>query len=128
MENFTEFVAAVRTQMVPEARANATASTLEQIIKYVPAELTLRDLADAWSYLASQGANNDDPRIAGRRKTCGELAKIADQFTEGIGIDATNATTIDAWRIWRDTFAYSDDPRQKAMAETFDRELNELTA
>ncbi len=127
MENFDEFVAAVRTQMTPEPRANATANTLEQLEQHISENLTLRDLVDAWSYLASQEANNDDPRIAGRRKTCGELAGIAGKFTEGIGIDATRAATIETWHLWRDTFAYSDDPRQKAMAATFERELRELS-
>ena len=128
MENFNEFVAAVRTQMTPEARANATANTLEQLVQFVPETLTLRDLADAWSYLAAQEASNDDPRIAGRRATCGELAKIADQFTAGIGIDGTNATTIEAWQTWIAVFSGVNDPRQKVMAATFERELSELQA
>ncbi len=124
MENFEQFVEDVRSQLQPSPRANATAGTLVQLQSYIPEDLSLADLASAWFVLAAP-QNEDDVRIAARRKTCEELATIAAQLDPGEG-DVSVA--IPVWREWRNAFVATGDPRQNAMAETFARELRELQA
>jgi hypothetical protein len=125
MENFDQFVAAVRTTLQPEPRANATASTLEQLGALVPEYVILADLAVAWQAIADNAVDGEDIPVQKRRETCGELAHLATLFTDLAG-DISNA--CDAWEAWIAVFSGVDDPRQQAMAKTFARELNELTA
>lgn len=124
MANLDQLVKAVKAQMQPEPRALATAYTLQQVNVYTPVEVTLADLVTGWKVL-SQPKNKagEEIAIAQRRVTCGELARIASQFTTEAG---SLALAIKTWDIWQKAFKDRDDPRQTAMAKTFARELVEL--
>lgn len=126
MNHFDQFVAAVKEQMRPEPRANATAATLQQLSAYIPDNVTLADLAAAWGMLAHPQGGEEPGNVKGRRATCGELASIAAQFTNSE--EGEIARAAQAWHVWRNAFAASGDARQNAMAETFARELRELEA
>lgn len=122
---FEQFVEVVKSQMQPPARANATASTLQQLSTLVPAGVTLADLAAGWRVLARPLQPDEEMKRAKRRATCGELADLAGEITSEPG-NMTQA--VKAWRAWTVAFEKSDDPRQAAMAATFAREYRELQA
>ena len=123
MKMFNELVEAIKVQIQPVARAHTIASTLQQLSVYVPNGVTLADLIVGWQKLAQLSMQEDDDATMQRRKTCGELAKVASQFT----IDQGNlAQATETWRIWSEAFKNRDDRRQAAMAKTFTRELAEL--
>jgi hypothetical protein len=118
-----QLIATVKAQMQPPPRALATASTLQQLSIFIPNEVTLADLVVGWQTLARAPQQQEAPAVSQRRVTCGELAHLAAQFTTDQG---DLAQAIETWRIWRNAFQKSDDPRQVAMATTFARELMEL--
>jgi hypothetical protein len=124
--NLEQLIEAVKSEMQPTPRANATAATLQQLSVFIPTEVTLADLIVGWQTL-SHPKGEEEPKIVQRRLTCGELARLAAPFTTEHG---DLAQAIKTWSIWINVFAYKDknDPRQKAMTETFTRELAELQA
>jgi hypothetical protein len=122
----TNFIEAVRAGLEPTPRGNATANTLGQLLsQFTPSGIELADLATAWKLLAVPPHEGDEGPVLSRRTTCGELAAIASQFTTSEG---HLGQAIVAWQAWHMAFEGSDDPRQKAMATTFERELHELEA
>ena len=123
MINIEEFAQAVKDQLEPEARAAHTAATLKQLATFAPSDVTLADLAWGWQRLSAPQAN-EEPATVARRKTCGELAGIALQFTN-LG---QKEQAVKAWDCWQAAFTPSMDPRQAAMGQTFSRELAELQA
>lgn len=123
IENLDHLIEAVKTQMQPPPRATATANTLQQLSIFIPNEVTLADLIVGWQILSRPLQQNEEPAVAQRRVTCGELAQIASQFAPDQG-NRTNA--IQTWDIWANAFKNSNDPRQTTMAKTFARELAEL--
>lgn len=123
MDPFDQLLEAVKSQMQSSPRALATASTLEQLRGLLPAAVTLADLALGWRMLAQPCQQQEDPATTQRRRTCAELAAIADQLTSKQG---NLPGAIEAWQAWRDAFQGSTDPRQAAMAKTFAREAEEL--
>lgn len=125
MANLDQLVASVKTQLQPPPRANATASTLQQLSALVPSDVELADLIAGWRVLAQSSQPGEDPATVQRRVTCGELAELASQFTTDPG---NRALAIKAWQAWYTAFKDSDDPRQAAMARTFARELHEIEA
>jgi hypothetical protein len=125
MADLDQLIATVKSHMQPPPRANATANTLQQLSIFIPTDVMLADLALGWRTLAHASKQEEEPATTQRRVTCGELATMAAQFATGQG---NLAQVIKTWRIWRDAFQKSDDPRQTAMAGTFARELMELQA
>ena len=121
--NLDQLIETVKSQMQPPPRAMATASTLQQLSTFIPDEVTLADLVVGWQALSHSSEEKEEPAISQRRVTCGELANMASQFTTDQG---KLAQTIKAWQYWLEAFKNSGDPRQEAMAKTFDRELKEL--
>jgi hypothetical protein len=121
--HFDQLIEAVKAQMQPPERAQKTASTLQQLSIFVPYDVTLADLAAGWYTLSRALQEDEELLISRRRTTCGELANMAAQVTTEQGNLEQAAKT---WRIWRDAFKKSDDPRQAAMAKTFARELAQL--
>jgi len=124
--NLDRLVETVKLQMQPPPRALATANTLQQLSVYIPNEVTLADLVVGWRTLSQASKQKEEQATAQRRVTCGELARMASQFTTDQG---NLSQAIKAWRIWRDVFndrTDRGDPRQAAMARTFARELTEL--
>jgi hypothetical protein len=114
----------VRNGMQPEGRANATASSLDQVGEIggdLP--LTLADAAAGFAHLAQPKGEGEPGNVLGRRKTCGELATLAGD-AEG-GNPANLAAVL---RAQEKAFEGSEDPRQKAMADTARREAEELEA
>jgi hypothetical protein len=122
MQTNTDFVNAVRTTLQPEGRANATASTLEQLFTLTPNQ-NLADLAAAWQFLSMAQDTHESGPVVSRRKTCADLAQVATDLGF-VGGDAKRA--IPAWEAWGNAFTGSNDPRQAAMTETFAREVSEL--
>lgn len=120
-----QLIATVKAQMQPPGRATAAASTLQQLSILIPNEVTLADLIVGWRILAQPSQEVEDAPVAQRRVTCGELADMAAQITREQG---QIERAIQTWRSWQEAFAYSNDPRQAAMAKTFARELSELQA
>ena len=112
-----ELIQKVREELKPEPRANATASTLGQLLNIAGAG-QLGDIAAAWSVLSTPREGDDGP-TKGRRATCGELAGLV----PGGGFPNQ---AIPIWEAWVKNFSGSDDPRQAAMERTFSRELAEL--
>jgi TIR domain len=125
MADLDQLIATVKSHMQPLPRANATANTLQQLSIFIPTDVTLADLVVGWRTLSHTSQQEEEPATIQRRVTCGELATMAAQFTTEQG---NIAQAIKTWRIWRDAFQKSDDPRQAAMAKTFARELTELQA
>ncbi len=123
MEIFEKFVEAVRLQLQPEVRANATAGTLQQLSALVPNGTTLADLLAGWRILASTRESEELGGVVQRRVTCNELAAIATQFTNEEG---NLSKAIQVWQAWYNAFSDSTDPRHTTMAKTFARELAEL--
>ncbi len=124
--NLDRLVETVKSQMQPPGRATATAGTLQELSIYVPTDVTLADLVVGWQTLAQASKQGEEPATLQRRVTCGELAKMATQFTTDQG---NLAQAIKTWRIWRDVFTNRTDrgdPRKATMANTFARELTEL--
>ena len=121
--NLDQLIDAVRIQMQPPPRAQATAHTLQQLSLFIPDDVTLADLVAGWQTLSSPSKQEEDAATAQRRVTCGELAQIASQFASDQG---NIAQAIKTWKAWAEAFKKSDDPRQAAMAKTFTRELKEL--
>ncbi len=117
------FIQAVRTELQPVGRAAHAASTLEQLLLLTPPGVDLEDLALGWRTLSTPQMG-DKESIAQRRLTCGELAAIAAQFTTEERGQLEQA--ILAWSSWLEALRKGEDPRQKAMALTFSRELIEL--
>ena len=110
----------------PEGRAGAIKATLTQIAA-LPGALTpavAGSLHGAFFVLATP-RDGDSPAVASRRKTCGEIA----DGLPALGFSRTNGDGRGAapWfeaqvAAWGD----SEDPRQRAMADTARRELDEL--
>ena len=126
IENFDQFVEAVKSQMEPPARAEHVARTLEQIRIFIPNDTTLADLKKGWEILSHSARSDEGGKVANRRTTCGELAKIASQVTDEQG-DLKQA--INTWYMWAKVFKnHSGDQRQPSMSITFTRELAELEA
>ena len=123
MINLDQLIEAVKLNMKPEARALATANTLQQLSVLTPNGVTLADLIAGWRALSQSSKQGEEPAIAQRRVTCGELANIASQFTTDQG---SLAQAIKTWQVWRDAFKNGNDPRKDAMTATFARELGEL--
>jgi hypothetical protein len=113
--------------LTPPARGAAVAASLRQIGE-LAADLPL-DLIDAGTgfYVLSQtreeDAGDNSERIAARRKTCGELAGIAQSYDPSGGDILRLAAVFD--RVV-ERFTGSADPRQDAMAWTAAREATEL--
>lgn len=120
--NLDQLIETIRSQ-IQSPRAEALIYTLQQSRMIIPDEVTLADLVVGWRALSHASKQEEEIAIERRRLTCGELANLASQFTTNQG-SLTQA--IKTWRIWRDTFQNSGDPRQAAMASTFARELTEL--
>jgi nucleoside phosphorylase len=118
-----QLIEAVKVQMQPLARATAIVKSLQQLSIFIPFDVTLADLVVGWRTLSQSSRQEEEPAISQRRVTCGELAALASQFMTGHG---DLAQAIKTWNSWRDAFKHSEDPRQAAMARTFDRELMEL--
>lgn len=123
MADLDQLIATVKVHMQPEPRALATAHTLQQLSIFIPSDVKLADLVVGWQTLDHASQQGEEPATVQRRVTCGELAHLASQFTTEQG-DLGQA--IKTWRIWRDAFHRSNDPRQAAMAKTFARECAEL--
>ena len=121
--NLDQLIETVKLHMQPPPRAAATASTLQQLSIFIPTEVTLADLVIGWQTLAQLSKQGEEPATSQRRVTCGELARLAAQFTTDQG---NMLQAIKTWRIWADAFKNSGDPRQATMAKTFARELTEL--
>lgn len=121
---FERLLEVTRSHIQPPGRANAITQTLQQLSIYVPMDVTLADLVVGWHKLSHPVSQQEVQAVADRRKTCGELAQLAAPLTTQQG-DVDQA--IKTWRVWRDAFPKSDDPRQRAMEATFARELSELT-
>jgi len=120
--SFDQFLEAVRRQMQPEGRAQHTAGMHQHLRTLLPHDVTLADLVVGWQVLA-QSRNDTNSEVLHRRKTCGELAAIAAQFTSEQG-NLTGA--VSTWQAWLDVSQRSADPRLTAMRVTFARELVEL--
>jgi len=118
-----QLVETVKSHMQPPPRAIATANTLQQLSIFIPNDVTLADLVVGWRMLSHASQQQEEPAIAQRRVTCGELAEMASQFT---GEQGNLAQAIRTWHIWVEAFKNSNDPRQATMARTFTRELAEL--
>jgi|GEM_PF-6640677 len=121
--NFDQFIEAVKQQMQPEGRAQHLAATLQELVAFIPAGVTLADLAAGWQVLARPQSQNEITSITHRRMICAELAAIAGQFTNMSG---NLAGAVKTWEEWQAAFQRSADPRQAAMAKIFARELLEL--
>jgi hypothetical protein len=124
---FSDLNEKIKKEIKPEGRANAISGSLEQLQQYIPEGISLRDIVAGWFRLYNHCADADeDERIVSRRKTCGELAKLAGEIEPAESL----AGAIECWTAWEEAFemlsSESNDPRQKAMATTFQRELNEL--
>jgi hypothetical protein len=122
LDQFDQFLDAVKLQMQPEGRALHTAGMLEYLRTLLPNEVTLADLVAGWQVLA-QPRNDTNSAVLSRRKTCGELAAIAALLTSEQG-NLTGA--VSTWQAWLDSSQRSADPRLAAMRQTFARELAEL--
>ncbi len=120
--SFDQFIEAVKAQMQPEGRAQYTAGMHQHLHTLLPPDVTLADLVAGWQVLA-QPRNDTNSEVLHRRKTCGELAAIAAQFTNKQG-NLTGA--VSTWQAWLDASQGSADPRLTAMRVTFARELVEL--
>jgi len=120
--SFDQFLEAVKLQMQPEGRAQHTAGMHQHLRTLLPHDVTLADLVVGWQVLA-QSRNDTNSEVLHRRKTCGELAAIAAQFTSEQG-NLTGA--VSTWQAWLDVSQRSADPRLTAMRVTFARELVEL--
>jgi hypothetical protein len=120
--SFDQFLEAIKLQMQPEGRAQHNAGMLQHLRTLLPNYVTLADLVAGWQVLA-EGRNDTNSTVISRRKTCAELAAIADQFTNGQG-NLTGA--VSTWQAWLDASQRSADPRLAAMRATFARELVEL--
>jgi hypothetical protein len=128
MANLDQLIANVKTRIEPEPRALATATTLEQLSTYIPADVTLADLVLGWRTLSRPTQPNEDIATERRRATCGELADLASPLATEQG---NLEQAIKTWRAWSKMFEYraqDNDPRQIAMTKTFTRELSELEA
>jgi hypothetical protein len=103
--------------LTPPARGAAVAASLRQID------------AGTGFYVLSQArpedAGDNSDRIAARRRTCGELAGIAQAYDPSGG-DILRLAAVFERVVER--FAGSSDPRQDAMAWTAAREATELRA
>lgn len=110
----------------PEGRANAICSTLTQIAA-LPGALTpgVKGALHTAFFVLAIPHEGDTPPITARRVTCADIADglVAIGFPRTAGDGRAAApwfqAQIDAW-------SGSDDPRQRAMADTARRELNEL--
>jgi hypothetical protein len=111
------------TRLQPAGRGAATAATLRQIGD-VAADLPL-DIADVRTGFdaLAQAIDADPPPIAARRRTCAELALIAEAFDTSGGSRAALATVFD--RV-ASHFEDSGDPRHVSMCDTANREAAEL--
>ena len=123
MADLDQLIATVKLQLQPPARAEATATTLQELSIFIPNDVTLADLMVGWRTLSRSTQNEEDIATERRRITCGELADIASGFTSEQG---NVEQAIKTWQIWRDAFQRSDDARQVTMSKTFGRELIEL--
>ncbi len=123
--HFDQLSEVVKIHMQPPPRAIATVGTLQELSIFVPNDVTLADLIVGWQTLSHVSQQEEEPKIAKRRVTCGELAHLASQFTTDQG---SLAQAVKTWHIWRDAFTNRNDPRQRAMTETFAREFAELQA
>jgi len=122
MALFTSLQESVRVNVQPEGRANAMIGTLGQLESSVPDGVTLPDIVKGWQIIAWP-REGDDGRITARRRTCDELARLAE-----VEPSSSSAKAIETWAAWQKAFEGSSDPRQAAMAATFGRELEELKA
>jgi len=120
--SFDQFLEAIKLQMQPEGRAQHQAGMHQHLRTLLPPDVTLADLVVGWQVLA-EGRNDTNSEVLHRRKTCGELAAIAAQFTSEQG-NLTGA--VSTWQAWLDASQRSADPRLTAMRATFARELVEL--
>lgn len=110
----------------PEGRANAIRTSLNQIAA-LPGALTpsVRGALHGAFFALAISREGDTPPITARRATCADIAEglvaLGLPRTTGDGHAAAPwfQAQIDAW-------GGSDDPRQRAMADTARRELSEL--
>jgi hypothetical protein len=73
--------------------------------------------------MLAQSRNDTNSEVLHRRKTCGELAAIAAQFTHEQG---NLMGAVSTWQAWLDASQRSADLRLTAKSATFTRELVEL--
>jgi hypothetical protein len=123
-----QLITLVTNEIQPAGRAAAMAGTLAQLDSVLQEanegqHYTLADLREGWARLAQPKSEGEAGNIAGRRATCGELAQLAKRLNDEPG-SIEQARKV--WKVWRDAFAGSSDPRQRTMAATFERELSEL--
>jgi hypothetical protein len=119
---FDPFIEAVKQQMQPEGRAQHHAGMLHYLLTHLPDEVTLADLTAGWQVLAL-ARHDTNAAVLSRRKTCGELAAIAAQFTNEPG-NLSNA--ISTWQTWLADFRVGTNPRMASMVSTLEREVLEL--
>jgi hypothetical protein len=120
---FDQLIQAVNKQLQPPPRAQHIAGTLQQLSIFVPVDVTLSDIMVGWRVLSHPHQSEEEPAIVNRRITCNDLATLASQLT---GEEGSMLQAIKTWSVWHNAFQRSDDPRQIAMATTFERELGEL--
>lgn len=111
----------------PEGRANAIKATLAQIAALPgAADVAPKDLAAAMLLLGSGGQDGSDtPQVTARRATCRDIGRALD--AAGVGPIGGSAGKAIAWfQAQIDVWGEAADPRQRAMAETAQRELRWL--
>jgi hypothetical protein len=119
---FNRIADLVASNLQPEGRAQAIASTLRQIGEIAGEEPILpEDVQAALNYLSTP-KDGDDAPISARRRTCAEIATLLAPASTSPGFGRYAVICL----LVADAFDTSTDPRQQAMAKTATREAEEL--
>lgn len=132
---FTALASAAEVQLSPPPRAAATAATLRQLamlpsVRDLPLDaLTLRDALRLLSEPTPITRGEESTATHARRDTCREISTVAPRDFPTVGAPDLPAAIM-VWRAvagaFTDLATSNDDPRQRAIAATWDREAHEL--
>ena len=121
--NFDLFFEALKKDMQPEARAQHVVGSLQPLLAILPDDVTLADLATGWQLLARPHSQEEPASVTHRREVCAQLGTIAGQLSSEPG---HMESVVKGWQSLEEACQKNADPRLRAMAKTFARELVEL--
>lgn len=121
-----QIIESIKTSLLPEGRATATAATFELFMSVTG--ISESNLKDGLLFLSASDKENEEGHIMARRATCKEVADlIAPELARG------SVTATQAWGKWVDHLRNQVEivpndqkGRYSAMLATAERELKEL--
>ena len=119
-----QIIELIKTNLLPEGRAIATAASFELMFKNTPS-ITVDRFLNAMMSLSIQKEANEPINVTARRTTCGEIANLM-PFNASNDLDVVWEEWVNFLQTELELVPPEQVGRYSAMLTTAIRELNEL--